>query len=191
MSRKPSTTPLAPADAFDLFIEKAKELASRRLIQDGFETGLVIRGGGADGLSVEQPEPDEEDFRSFLLALRPFLSNGEAVHIDWIYNLIEINVTDPVLVDAARSSRKTLKAAATGADFKVNNVDPADIAEMFINGRLFHADPTSRASLDALSGDTEKLYLYFLRQYSLEATRQVAVVSNILEKAKADGSITP
>jgi hypothetical protein len=140
---------------------------------------------------VEQPEPDEEDFRSFLLALRPFISKGEAVHIDRIYNLIETNVTHPVLVDAARSSRKTLKAAATGADFKVNNVDPADIAEMFINGRLFHADPTSRAALDALSEDTEKLYLYLLRQYSPEATRQVAVVSNILEKAKADGSITP
>jgi hypothetical protein len=174
MSRKLSTTPLAPSDAFDLFVEKAKELASRRLIQDGFETGLVIRAGGAEGLSVEQPEPDEEDFRSFLLALRPFISKGEAIYIDRIYNLIETNVSDPALRAAARSSRETLKAAASGAEFKINDIDPAEIADLFIKGRLFHSDPASRATLDALSEDTEQLYLYFLMHPRQLSTDQAA-----------------
>jgi len=55
--------------------------------------------------------PDEDDFRSMLMALRPVISEGEETYIGHIYNLIERHVTDPSLVGDGRRSRALLDDA--------------------------------------------------------------------------------
>lgn len=133
--------------------------------------------------------PDEDDFRSMLLALRPLISEGEQTYIGYIYNLIEKHVTDPSLVDDGRRSRALLDDAKRGADFRLDAFTPGEIADLYLRGRYFHRDATKRGVLDALDGEHAKLFRYFLHQYALEAIRQTAAVSNIIRRAKDQGAL--
>lgn len=60
---------------------------------------------------------------------------------------------------------------------------------MYLNGRYFHADPGKRGAIEKLTPEMAELTRYFLRQYALEAVRQIAAVSNIIRAAKASGHI--
>lgn len=187
-SRRPTKHQRTVIDQFREFVRAAGELADTRLVQQGFQTELVIRAGGAPSWSVTTPMPDEDDFRSMLLALRPFLSKDEDVAIDGVYNLLELWLTDVQLVVAIRQSRESLADAKKGADLKTD-LSPGQIADAYLNGRYFHRDSTSQAVLDALDPETTKLYRYFLHQYAIEAIRQVAATSNIIEQALSRGAL--
>jgi hypothetical protein len=176
-------------EQLDYFVEAADELARTRLIQNGFETSLRIHGGGTPPVTVVTSMPDEDDFRSMLMALRPLISEGDETYIGHIYNLIESHVTDPSLVRDGRRSRALLDDAKRGADFRLDAFTPGEIADLYLRARYFHRDPAKRAVLDALDGEQAKLFRYFLHQFALEAIRQVAAVSNIIRRAKADGSV--
>lgn len=124
-----------------------------------------------------------------LMALRPLISKGEETYIGHIYNLIKQHVTDPHLVEAARRSRTILDDARKGTEFRLDAFTPGEITDLYLSGRYFHRDRAKRAILDRLSGEHAKLFRYFLHQFALEAIRQVAAVSNIIRRAKADGSL--
>lgn len=115
--------PLTDLEALDLFVDLADELAATRLIRAGFETSLVIRAGGLGRMTVTAPAPDEDDFRSMLLALRKLIADGEPTHIGRIHNLIEKHVLDPALVAAARESRSILAGATAGAAAKPKDAE--------------------------------------------------------------------
>jgi hypothetical protein len=202
MSRRPSTKrTYTDLEVLDVFVELADDLGRTRLVQQGFETSLVIRGGGKPSLVVQSPEPDEDDFRSMLLALRQLIAEGSETQMNRIYNLIEAHVSDPALVQDARDSRSIMSAAAAGASgatsrdpslspgLSIDGLNPGEIADRYLNGQYFHHDANDADAIRRLSPEESVLHRYFLRQYAVEAIRQVAAASNIVRKAKADGTL--
>jgi hypothetical protein len=94
------------------------------------------------------------------------------------------------VVEVAEVTRTgPIPSCERGQDFRLATFSPEEIATLYLNGKYFHRDPGKRATLAALGPETEKPFRYFLYQYALEAVRQSAVVSNIIRRAKADGSL--
>lgn len=175
-------------ERFTLFCDQADRLASRRLVRTGLDTNMTIRGGGGP-TTVTWSRPDEEDFRAFLVDLRPFISDAEPVFLNGIYNLIDQHVTDAALRAEARRSRSLFQAVASGADFRRADRSPAQIADDYIDG-TFHVDPEARgrsASPDTFSAELDQ---WFVHDYSAGVTLRVAEVASILRRAIAGGSVS-
>src|SRR3954467_5707674 len=70
-----------------LFVRKAQELSETNLAQKGINAGLSYYGDPVSGLSMELDEPDEDEFRSFLVTFRHFISEKEPVFLNSVFNI--------------------------------------------------------------------------------------------------------
>lgn len=173
---------------FGLVLEQAERLSTRRLMQSRVDTDLTINVGG--GLpTVTWKRPDEEEFQAFLVDLRPFISDGEPVFLDRIFNLIERHVTDPDLRDEARRSRKVLRDVEVGADLHLGDRSPAQIADAYIDG-TFHVDPAARKQSARPAGFFADLDRWFVHSYCSGVARRVAEVASIVQRALESGSVS-
>lgn len=104
----------------------------------------------AGGLTVT-PQVDEEEFRSFLLALRPFHAPREPVYLPDLYRDLEQLAPG----DEARSSLSRLKAdwewAVENGAMQIGlggkRLKPGDLSRLWLNGRYFHPDLAKRHQL--------------------------------------------
>ncbi len=187
MGRRRRAPALTVAERFDLVIEQAGRLAGRRLMQAGFDTSLSIRVGGGPP-TVIWAKPDQEDFRAFLVDLRPFISAKEPVFLARVYSLIERHVTDPQLRDEARASREKLRAVGSGADLREANRSPAQIADAYIDG-TFHVEPDVRRRTERAEGFFADMDEWFVHHYCSGVARRVEEVALIVRTAVAAGAI--
>jgi hypothetical protein len=188
MVRRRSSPAGTVTDQFALFLQQADHLSKRRLMKSGLDTNLAITAGGGPP-TVTWKRPDEEDFRSFLVDLRPFIADGEPVFLDRIYNLIERHVTDPQLREEARQSRKILGNARDGSDLYLDDRTPAQIADAYIDG-TFHVDPAARKRSTRPTGFSSDLDLWFVHSYCAGVALRVAEGASIVRRALASGTVS-
>jgi hypothetical protein len=188
MGRRRSSPPKSATAHFGLFLEQTTRLSRRRLMESGLDTNLAIRAGGGPP-TVTWNRPDEEDFQAFLVDLRPFMSPGEPVFLDRIYNLIEQHVSDPVLREEARRSRKVLRDVEVGADLHLEDRSPVQIADAYIDG-TFHVDPAAREQSARPAGFSADLDQWFVHSYCAGVAQRVGEVASIVRRALGSGSVS-
>jgi hypothetical protein len=68
-------TKLTTRQRLELFVSRSEELQNLRLVRQGIRANYNLSWSADDGKLVHTSnEPDEEDFRSFLLLFRQFIS---------------------------------------------------------------------------------------------------------------------
>ena len=158
-------------------------------MESGLDTNLAITAGGGRPPTVTWNRPDEEDFQAFLVDLRPFISPGEPVFLDRMYSLIEQHVSDPDLREEARRSRKALRDVQVGADLRLEDRSPVQIADAYIDG-TFHVDPAAREQSARPAGFSADLDRWFVHSYCASVARRVAEVASVVRRARASGAVS-
>lgn len=170
-------------ERFDLYHSALIELMQRRLIHTGGLTfGLSFRYGRTQGLSVSHSNLDEEDFRSFLLTFRRFVSANDPVYVCWIRNAVRQRLRSDVLTqrldacfDAWRKPSGTMVLIVDG-----QQVEPTVVLDYWINGHYFHVDKRKAESIRALEGIGLLLNRSVLMNYVLDTMNFCMEVGNVL-----------
>src|SRR4051812_7568163 len=110
-SPRTSPTLLTPLQRLDLFEERSAALHECRLLRDGQLRAHLNVHFENDIWTVTADEPDEDDFRSYLLGIRLFIASGEPTHLGGIFNILELHLTDDELRGIARAARSEWKIA--------------------------------------------------------------------------------
>lgn len=166
MSRRGKRTDPAHAltvrEQLELFVERAQQLWDSRVRREGLKVSVRMKWAAADELlRTTMEEPDAEDFRSYLLTFRQFISEGEPLYLHKIYNLCHQHITDArcreYLAEARKEWQQICTTSDTGMTLTLNSVvmSPADVADLWINGHYFHNDPEKLRTLKGLGS-----YLY-------------------------------
>jgi len=152
MARRPrqqnSSDALSVLEQLQLFTDRARQLWDSRARREGLKFSFNVKGSAEDDLVASGlDEPDVEDFRSYLLTFRQFISESEPLYLGRIYNLCHRYITDETckeyLAEARTIWRQQSKKSGLGMTLKLNSVTltPKDIADIWINGHYFHSDP--------------------------------------------------
>lgn len=149
---------LSVREQLELFLERGTELWDSRVRRlSGLNFSINIKGkADDDSVTFKFTEPDIEDFRSFLLTFRQFISNDEPVYLFKIYNLCQLHITDDkckeVLAEARSIWQELLKKSGSGITLTVDNKEltPEDITDLWINGHYFHNNIEKRRFLKSL-----------------------------------------
>lgn len=135
-------------DRLGLFMALSDDLLVRAFWRGTARGPISLHGGG--GLTVT-PQVDEEEFRSFLLALRPFHAPREPVYLRDLYRDLEPLAPS----EEARSALSRLKAdwqwAVENGAMQVGlggkRLKPGDLSRLWLNSRYFHLDLDKRQQL--------------------------------------------
>lgn len=149
----PARVPTATSEErLALFMALSEDLLGRRFWRTTAGGPISLRGGAG---FIVTPEVDEEDFRSFLLGLRPFHAPRETVYLETLYRDI-----GPLLATVeARAALDKLRADWTWAveigTLRIGHngkpLTPGELADLWFNGRYFHPDRDKRRVLDETS----------------------------------------
>lgn len=139
-------------DLLRLFNEKVAKLDRLRFTQSVREEkiGFTINVKGDGGVEVHGPSEDEID--AFVLTLRFFVQDNEAISIR---NVGELYASLPVSEDLKRnfaSSRASINAALDGNANLIllgEHLTHRRVFDVFLYGGLAHANPTRRAEFDS------------------------------------------
>jgi len=176
-----------------LFIERAEELRTSTFIQSGFVPHLHAGRSGTVPAETTISEPDEDDFRSFLLTYRQFISNDEPIYIYKAFKLCHTHITDPkgrMLLANARKEWRTLEEGdMLRLVEKGKEISPTETQDLWINGYYFHNDQDKRKRLNALSDGFQKAFRYQFLAYVYEATRIILYVADQLTYAFKVGAV--
>lgn len=146
---------LSDSHVLELFLERAHQLLDRRLIRDrALEAEFNIHFelvGGSMQLSAERM--DEEDLRSFMLALRLFTLQKEPTQLGKVFNLLHRLLPSGEWQEAAKkirsdwnqSQRQNLVALQLPGQ---RTYEAEDLFRIMVNGYYFHSDEDARAELD-------------------------------------------
>ena len=163
MKRPDPTHALTVRELLELFVDRSRQLWESRVRREGLKVSLNMKWAAEDQmLTTALDEPDAEDFRSYLLTFRQFISEGEPLYLHKIYNLCHQHITDDrckeYLAEARGVWQQISKLSDTGMTLTLDNVvlSPADVADLWINGHYFHNDPEKLRTLKGLES-----YLYY------------------------------
>jgi hypothetical protein len=143
------------------FIKSADILFSLRLLKNGLNCGIKIQIKEGSETKIDVQWPDEDDFRSFLLSFRLFISEKEPVFLGRIYNICIQNAHGDDLAKLKRSREYFLKIQGESSFkfiFNGKEVKPHKVASLFISGQYFHVDQDKSALLEQL-GMLDKMIL--------------------------------
>jgi hypothetical protein len=172
-----------------LFVRRADELRSARMLRNTPTVGFTLQFDQMKGTRVELRQPDEEELRSLLLTLRQFVSDTEPVFLYRIHNLCERHLTSDVLRGYLRQAReqwkRSMKESVGGMQLVFNGRDwsPEFVADLYINGHYFHSDVDKAATLERLVPAERLLSRYQFLNFVLDTTTQVLYVSNVIRAA--------
>ena len=186
-------TPSDIRDQLCLFIARAEQLRECKLVQSTFPVSLSLKYNRLKGMQVSLTQPNEENFRSFLLVLRPFISPREPVYLFRIYNLCLRHFTNDRFKHLLEDAREKWKAQlkSDGISFIINNQEqtPEQITDLWLNAEYFHNDDAKRKFLAALDAPglflSREKFLY----HCLQATRQVLYVYSMAKAALREGLV--
>ena len=151
-----------PKDCLDLFLRRIDELRATRLIQSGalsdaFHLGTTAGGPAIFSVSV----PDEDHFRSFLLAFRHLVAEREPAKLDRVANILlqhlghnQLRETTIQAREAWRRERKRgpMRLVIDGRDY-----GPERVLDLYLNGRYFHSDASKARELGSVGAIGERL----------------------------------
>ena len=182
---KASTNGLPVRDQLGLFAHEVDVLSQRRLVRDGMDASFTVSFDRMKGMSIRVNEVDEEDLRAYLTGFRKFISEGEPVFLNHIYNLLDQRLTSPDLKQQLRESRAYWKEAFKGKGMKVTfnerDLTPEYVMDLLINGEIFHTDWQKRQTLRSI-WPTE-LTRFMVNNLIVEATRVLFYVGNVVQFA--------
>ena len=146
-------------DRLQLFSSRVKELRDLRLVRAGMEVRFSIHWDYISRfLRYQMPKVDEDDLRSFLLLFRQFVSKGEPIFIDRIFNDCDRYLIDDHLKEQVRKARVEWRRTFNQMgpiSMKINDKEltGAYVLDLYINGHYFHNDTEKAAELRRLLGD--------------------------------------
>ncbi|BAN03972.1 hypothetical protein [Ilumatobacter coccineus] len=140
----------------DLFLEVLREIEGTRLVKSGalsdaFYAAATTGMHGIFSVSV----PDDDDFRSFLLALRKLLLQGDLTNIDRAANVVRKRLGPGELYEFLNTERRIWRDLAEGSGPMKLIIDgteykPSDAFDLLIYSGPFHHDPEKRRKLESL-----------------------------------------
>jgi len=137
------TSKRSDAQKLELFVERVERAVGRRALREKTIRAHFSVDANAEQTAFTADSGDEEDLRSLLLDVRSFLAPQEDVHAYRIFNILELQLTDDELKQAARENREDWKKVMAGRAQAVVNgraYSAEDAFNLIINGDLFHMD---------------------------------------------------
>lgn len=193
-ARHRSPVRLTPREHFKLFAERTEELSRMRILsRQGLTNEWSISAGRGQPLVFRAVQPDEDDLRSYLLAFRKFVSEGEPVYWRYILGLCLKHFTSDNLKARVRECQQGWKedVQRSGIRLTVNGREllPEYLADLWINGHYFHDDPEKMKVLQ----DLVPAAMLFARPQFLnfvsDATRVILASGHIIKVALREDAI--
>ena len=121
-------------------------------------TSLEVNYDQATGLSARVEKPDEHRYRSFLIDARRLFTTGEDTHLDGILAIAPKHLPDATarkaITDAAEHYRQIRVQGEPRVIVNEQEMRPAELANLLIQGTVFHGDERKLLRLkDLISGD--------------------------------------
>ncbi len=182
---------MEPEERLRFFVRKAEELRERRILRDNdFSANLSLTYNAYSGYRIDTTLHDEEDLRSLLVSLRPFLSNDEVIFLNAIYNLCQLCLTSDEyrqkLIDARQDWKFSQESSGINVIIDDTNLTPEYVAKLWINGYYFHFDPDATSELERLMATDPAMIRWRFLNFIVDATRQVLYVGAIVKAALRD-----
>jgi hypothetical protein len=138
-------------------------------------------------------EPDEEDLRSYLMTFRKFVMQNEPLYIEYVHGLCYKHFTSDELKDHIRDCQQGWKTYVLQSGIKLNingtNVQPAYIADLWINGPYFHDDTAKAEELKRHGPHTILFVRHEFLNFVVEATRVIGGTGYTIKMALRDGAV--
>jgi hypothetical protein len=177
----------AVVDDLRFFVSQAQQMLNRPLLtSNGLQGGFSLSFNHTTGLRFTAPEPDEEQFRSFMLDFRPFTMNSERIHLGRTMNLLEQYLSDTELRDAVREVRSQWKLAQRGmVGLVINerNYSADAVLSLFVNGYYFHHDSEKRELVESFGEIGKWLARRTFIDMVIDGVRVIAAIRNIILEA--------
>lgn len=174
---------LSVEERFNLFVRQFDEMSRLRHFQQGGKVGLNISwNGDTNHFSHQVNINDEEDFRSFLIGFRKFISVREPVFVRNIVNECIRRSTDDFVRTELRKAKEDLDSVLDregGLPLTVNGklVTGNYSLDLWINGKYFHTDREKQRKLEA--AEQSELGSLFRAHFLFTLTRVTDIVNFI------------
>jgi hypothetical protein len=176
----------------DLFLGRAEHLFECRIIRDRrlqAEFNIHFTGGPDGGqLSFSAEDVDEDDLRSFLMALRLFTADREPTQLGKMFNLVERNLPVGAWRDTGREIRSRWNASQKqnllAVQIPGKNYEAIDLFRLLINGHYFHSDLDARAELEALGDSGAWLAKRALLAVAISGAEAIAALRLLVLRAR-------
>lgn len=183
---------LGVRDQLQLFMTQLNALRATRLwreqrVQFDFE---VKYDGEVTRVSVYAP--DEDGMLAYLVRLRPFILNDEAVNLTNIYNVCFEHARSDQLRARLIVWRAQWKQISRRAGLHVviddEELISKDVFDLYVNS-IFHTDPEKRQRLDALDPMEGTLYHQVFADFVIKASEQAVKLSWMVTDALESDSV--
>jgi hypothetical protein len=151
-----------PKECLDLFLRRVDELRATKLIQSGalsdaFHFGTTAGGPAILSVSV----PDEDYFRSFLLAFRHPVAAKEPATLDRVANVLLQQLGHNRLREATLQAREVWRRERKHGSMRLiidgRDYGPERVVDLYFNGRYFHSDSSKADALGSAGAIGERL----------------------------------
>jgi len=181
---------LGVRDRLQLYMEQLAELGRRRLFQEGIDFNFAIKYEAPSGTLLTLDQPDEDSLRAYLVSLRPFILNDEAVHLYSVYRLCWRHVRSSELrwrLASWRTKWKQVDKTAGGLRVVIDDEEliSAEVFDVWVNA-IFHVDVEKRQRLAAMDGIDAMLFRQVFGNFIVRSTIQIIELSWIVEDALRD-----
>lgn len=187
---------MSPRERLELFRRREAELSNTRLVRSRYNLSLNIKYDETSGLQLSMTPPDEDDWRSFLLTFRQFISQDEPVFVPSTYNLCHQIITDDVVKQNLAASRQRWRTAFQhgGLPLTINNeaLTSEHLLDLWINGHYFHNDADKLRELEALVPPNRihtPIVMAFFINAVVEATKEIYYISDAIEYVLDNGLV--
>jgi len=180
---------MSPTDRLRLFVARAEELGNTKLAKGEFRARMRF-----DGIAFQPDFPDEDEFRSLLLAARHFLLQEEPVLFGRVFNVCEEHITSDKHRLAMRSARRGLdeRLASSGVGIVVGGkeITPKYAIDLFFYGSYFHGDPEHREFLESVPEEHRPLLKWNLFAGVIGVCEVVFYTAGLLKDCLARGYVS-
>lgn len=143
------------------------------------------------GTTFTIQQPSEDLTKSFLVDLRPLISERESIFVNRICNLCEAHLKHDEWREWLRQSRRYWREALSSGQIRLvmgsMSVAPEEILDLWVNGFYFHDDPDKRRRLDTLNARVPFLARYNLHAVLEDTSRHVFYVAKIVRAGVGEG----
>jgi hypothetical protein len=181
--KKRNAPPLSPQEQLDLFMERGKELYDCRVRREGagLRISLNMSWTAQDReLKSELIEPDDEDFRSYLLVFRKFISPDSPIYLSKVYDICHKHLDDEESNRYLAKARKIWNGFQSSArsdgislEYRHRALSTMDNVRAWINGHYFHDDPACMKMLKTMYPYQRIASRYIFMNFVLETTRLI------------------
>ena len=175
-----------------LFVDKVNELRDTNLLNKGFDIRQNISWRQGNAVEFSLKEPDEGEFRDYLVTFRRFVSN-EDVQLNRVFNICHRRLINNELKQQFSLLREAWSRIRRHSGLSLimdgSEVTSEKLADIWLNGRYFHDDLEHRELLDSLPpfilADLRFKFLNFV----VEASRLIIYMGRAVDTALHDGSL--